>query len=409
MARSWPWAVLFLFAAALAAAQPARASALPVQPVSIERVTPVASGVQVVHGYRIQAANGALYRNASVTIGRSTLGSVARARLFSPYGAAMSAVILGAGLLIDYATQEIYRSSPAMPPATGRYRAAVYNVRSCPSSIPDHCARLVGLVGVQVGSDRANDVDDMLVSAINVRGREIFGSDWRGAGFWNFPGWGSTGVFDVKLGGYAATVGTVWWDTAAGTSPVPWPNPPTVRQPLTDDEVGVAIHPHLRPSDFRDLLTDPVTGRPVHVPEMSPVMDDIAADAAAQTDADPANDPPPERQAEEQPIGCAIFPPFCDFVEWFKSDDGAPDTPDLPVEQVPEPQGWSAPIPADAACPAPEQFTITFPGGYTHTIPYRYDPICEAVSMMRPIVLAFAYLSAAFIMLGIPYKGGSDD
>lgn len=415
MDRAWPWALGVLCAAALAAAAPgsAHAQALPsVQPVSIDRVNPVSGGVQAVHTYRMQqAANAPLYRPAGVTIGRGTIGSLARSRLFSPYGAAISAVILGAGLLIDYLAEEIYREGPAMPPATGRYLASVYGVNCDPGIaqyIPDLCARVHVLNGFQMGSDSPL-TSQQVRSAFTIYGANIFGKNWGGVRSFSEPRWGETTDNWFDLAGFKVDFYVVWWDTAAGASPVPWPDPPTTTYPLTDEELADAILPNMTPSDLRDLLTDPVTGRPVPVPEMAPVMEELAGDAAAQTDDDPTNDPPPEKQAEERPFGCAIFPPFCDFVDWVKRDDGPPETPDLPVEQVPEPQGWFAPIPANSACPAPQQISISLPGGRSQTIQYSYDPICQGVSMMRPIVLAFAYLSAAFIMLGIPFRGASDD
>lgn len=52
-------------------------------------------------------------------------------------------------------------------------------------------------------------------------------------------------------------------------------------------------------------------------------------------------------------------------------------------------------LPSDNSCPAPLYFTV---GG--KTIPISFEPICEYASAFRPLVIAAAWLSAAFIIVG---------
>ncbi|WP_230347200.1 virulence factor TspB C-terminal domain-related protein [Methylobacillus methanolivorans] len=52
-------------------------------------------------------------------------------------------------------------------------------------------------------------------------------------------------------------------------------------------------------------------------------------------------------------------------------------------------------LPSDNSCPAPLTYTI---GG--HTITLSFDPICQYASAFKPLVIAAAWLSAAFIIVG---------
>lgn len=52
-------------------------------------------------------------------------------------------------------------------------------------------------------------------------------------------------------------------------------------------------------------------------------------------------------------------------------------------------------LPSDNSCPAPLYFTV---GG--KTIPISFEPICEYASAFKPLVIAVAWLSTAFIIVG---------
>lgn len=52
-------------------------------------------------------------------------------------------------------------------------------------------------------------------------------------------------------------------------------------------------------------------------------------------------------------------------------------------------------LPSDNSCPAPLYYTI---GG--HSIAISFEPICEYASAFNPLVIAAAWLSAAFIIVG---------
>lgn len=57
-------------------------------------------------------------------------------------------------------------------------------------------------------------------------------------------------------------------------------------------------------------------------------------------------------------------------------------------------------------CPAGEQFTVSFMGS-TQNLEFSYQPICQFMSMIRPFVIAIAYLIGAYIVMGLS-RGSSE-
>lgn len=58
------------------------------------------------------------------------------------------------------------------------------------------------------------------------------------------------------------------------------------------------------------------------------------------------------------------------------------------------------------ACPAGEQFTVSFMGS-TQDLEFSYQPLCQFMSMIRPFVIAIAYLIGAYIVMGLS-RGSSE-
>ncbi|MBA1147945.1 hypothetical protein H0Z60_12905 [Ectothiorhodospiraceae bacterium WFHF3C12] len=73
------------------------------------------------------------------------------------------------------------------------------------------------------------------------------------------------------------------------------------------------------------------------------------------------------------------------------------DHPDLPTEDVLSGGGesWGSGMASGGSCPAPVTFSWL---GQTYAIPY--DAFCELAVLVRPLVLAGGYLSAALILIG---------
>lgn len=59
-----------------------------------------------------------------------------------------------------------------------------------------------------------------------------------------------------------------------------------------------------------------------------------------------------------------------------------------------------------SSCPAGEQFTVSFMGS-TQNLEFSYQPLCQFMSMIRPFVIAIAYLIGAYIVMGLS-RGSSE-
>lgn len=126
--------------------------------------------------------------------------------------------------------------------------------------------------------------------------------------------------------------------------------------------------------------------RPVDSPDPNP---------DPQPDPDPGQDDKPK--PEEQQSLCEKHP---DILACQKLD--TPDDVDLPNSEKPisitPDGGWGA---DNAACPAPRMLTVQ-----GRQIPIPFDLFCTYMSGIRPIVIAMAWLSAAFILLGARESNG---
>lgn len=84
-------------------------------------------------------------------------------------------------------------------------------------------------------------------------------------------------------------------------------------------------------------------------------------------------------------------------------DDGSDgDGPSLPTEALDfsEGQSWSSGLGSTASCPVPQTVPISF-AGFSHDIEFSYQGFCDFASFIRALVLAAAYMSAAFLV----YRG----
>lgn len=140
---------------------------------------------------------------------------------------------------------------------------------------------------------------------------------------------------------------------------------------------GVRVNPSPTPSEPWRVDLQPVN-RPVSSPEPMPEPDSKT----------PEN---PDKPNGEQLDFCAKNP---DVLACQKLDE--PNSEELPASEKPisiSPDGgWGA---DNASCPAPKQITVQ-----GRAIPIPFDLFCTWASGMRPIIIAMAWLSAAFILLG---------
>lgn len=140
---------------------------------------------------------------------------------------------------------------------------------------------------------------------------------------------------------------------------------------------GVRLNPSPTPSEPWRVDLQPVN-RPVASPEPMPEPD-------SET---PEN---PDKPSEEEIDFCAKNP---DVLACQKLDE--PANEELPASEkqisISPDGGWGA---DNASCPAPKQITVQ-----GRAIPIPFDLFCTWANGMRPIIIAMAWLSAAFILLG---------
>lgn len=160
-------------------------------------------------------------------------------------------------------------------------------------------------------------------------------------------------------------------------NPVYDPNSPPGPNNQPYVQPGVRVNPSPTPSEPWRVDLQPVN-RPVSSPEPMPEPDSVT----------PEN---PDKPSEEQIDFCAKNP---DVLACQKLDE--PASEELPASEkqisISPDGGWGA---DNASCPAPKQITVQ-----GRAIPIPFDLFCTWANGMRPIVIAMAWLSAAFILLG---------
>lgn len=221
------------------------------------------------------------------------------------------------------------------------------------------------------------------------------------------------------VAGYVLSGGTCIRDPKASTvaandsdwnKALSYPMPDQVATDLSAAKVPlpVTIAPTLTPItvNLGDPYVDPVTGQRYRdVAVITPNADGKTATLnvvkqPVDANGNPATDPttgtvkPPEKQDDpctghETRLGCT-------------EQGQIPDAPDLKENTVnvaitPD-GGWGA---DNASCPADIPFTAM---GRTFAI--SWSPVCSFASMIRPLIIALAWLASAFIVVGAKQGGG---
>ena len=156
---------------------------------------------------------------------------------------------------------------------------------------------------------------------------------------------------------------------APGPDNLPW-NQPGVRitpRPTASEPWRVDVTPIDRPQDGPDPLPEPEPGN------------------------DPTSDPKDQPKPEEQQSICEKHPDIL-ACQILKDSGEKPEIEkkDFDFDFTPE-TGFSG----SATCPAP--VTVNASG---MQLSFSWQPFCNSLSFAKPIILALAWLSAAFIMLG---------
>lgn len=87
----------------------------------------------------------------------------------------------------------------------------------------------------------------------------------------------------------------------------------------------------------------------------------------------------------------------CDFVDWFQDEPTLTDEPKPPVKEI-EAQN-SNKIDMSGSCPAPYQINFSV-FGHSQNNSISYQPLCDALEMLKPIFVGAGALSSMFILMG---------
>lgn len=96
----------------------------------------------------------------------------------------------------------------------------------------------------------------------------------------------------------------------------------------------------------------------------------------------------------------SFFDEVKDWFTWSKENDDLPEDEKPQISEIPTPElkedavRWSAQCPADAQVPINMQ-------GVSSTITFSWSPWCQLLDMIKPAIIASAYIGAAFIVLGL--------
>lgn len=154
---------------------------------------------------------------------------------------------------------------------------------------------------------------------------------------------------------------------------VPFSTP--IGEPYTKPD-GSTAQPMAKVSPNGDAITVDTYDQPLTSPDGTPVADPV-----------PQDTPEP---APDQPTQCDKFPESLGCAELGTVEDSV-----LPTEQRSIASISPVSVGGVGSCPAP--LTTLFMG---HTITMSWDLPCQAAGMLKPLILALAWLSAGVIFIG---------
>jgi hypothetical protein len=177
--------------------------------------------------------------------------------------------------------------------------------------------------------------------------------------------------------------------------PVPVPQP--LRAPQGEPQLVPNSNPQQWKTPVVDLVPSPTVDNPWRV-DVQP-KDIVKTDASPLPDTAPVPVTPPagETPVEKTPDLCEKNPDIlaCAKPDFDTPDSDPLDTKDKPISIAPD-TGWGS---DNAACPAPRHLAFS-------NVEFTFTTYCDFMSGIRPVVIAAAWLAAAFILLG--FKGSSE-
>lgn len=201
--------------------------------------------------------------------------------------------------------------------------------------------------------------------------------------------------------------GEDYFNLKTGTPPLPilvsgWNNIPSLQgRPIPITDVRFTPYsewksdPYFKDGnwwrDRMDVSPAPLPGQPTRVRvDYGPVKLEGQTDPNTTPDTGPADG---NTQPKEQTKFCDDNPGSIACQEMGKPEEVEPIEPDEKQFQLDTNQSWGA---SNGACPASPSVTL-FTG---KVITFDYQPTCDFLALLRPIIIAFALMTAIFIALG---------
>lgn len=184
-------------------------------------------------------------------------------------------------------------------------------------------------------------------------------------------------------------------------SPDPVPVPQPLRVPMGEPQPIPDTVPQKWRTPVVDIVPSPTVNEPWRVDVQPKDLDrldntPLPETYTVPTTPDPDQTTTPKPDAPPTPGLCELFP---DILACAKPKLDTPESQDIETKnvevQITPDSGWG---PSDSSCPPPR---IIKAG----TIEFSFQPICDFMHGMRPIVIAMAWIAGAFILVGAP-KGG---
>lgn len=381
----WTLRVLAL-AALIAFAAIAYAQALPT-PINITPIAPTPSGLSTIVTYDARGAAGAAnagFYSRPVLVSNATLAGLGRGALRRVVPlAAMVALVEGAGWAIDELTKQVLSGPPPVTtvPPGGTFWIDTIIGYSWPtgSAAGAYMAQQYGMGLTFSGLRNCTPPD----ASGNGSCQAVL----------QFP---NGGEMLAGLGFYLN----------ASSSPYTVTGPQAQPAPVSDAALAQAIKN--QPALWNDLLRN-ADGSVNRNPD---VMNEAASLASSLSNG-PAPSPTEEWDTGNQggnpqpnaggdfelPGFCDWATVVCDFITWAEDDDTPPDEGPVEVSEWTPTDSYNSGL-GNGSCPADVPIAIS-----NATFSFSYGPFCTLAGYLRPLVIALAYITAGFILIGASRRG----
>lgn len=379
-----------------------------VEAVAVSSASRTSTGT-VLQGIQFRAQSGTtppkFYQRAVDFTKGTTAGSIKNFAKGNAFQLGLTAAILGMGWAMDELTGQIYSvpETSSLACASGSSCALIVGAIGIS---PVRCSPPMSISCAQKSYDyyckqrpptdnQCNPTTLLIVTSVTNNGSNSAGLIYANkAGSARNSSWG---------------VSTVTQDTYT---------PETQAVPATDIQIADSITPQLTNDQLKKLHTDPVTGAIQQPQEVLNKMTEVANQYARELNPNsvnataptavaipgvtelPATDSLPQTVALDLPDFCTWATTVCEYMDWTKEMPTEPVDSEFTVASLVDEtevnlESYSSGL-GSGSCPSPESLVLL---GNTYN--FSWQPACSLATGMSMLLIAGAYLSSIFILLGI--------